>query len=242
MPAEGRPCKQTSLRRAVWDLLCLPSPLCIHPWDLGWPVECGCWSRASGAVQLLLEPSWSAEAARGARAGALRRETGCQGQRLGSAPSREEGGSSWMGCLPQGVCRLPATMQVTPGKAIGTAQLMPLWQEQEPVVAVFKSLGLGRWLCEGSSWPHPSFCWPWSCSLCPALLFPWSLNALLSTSLCPVSRPLVLARACLLAALWPFSLLIMATTHHLCRCPAPLCVFTHSCTFTSSLWLTQSPF
>lgn len=188
MPAEGQPCKQTSLRRAVWDLLCLLSPPSIHPWDLGRPVECGCWSRASGAVQLLLEPSWSAEAARGGAAPAPRRETGWRGRRLGSATSRVGGrvllvGLPAPGCLPAS-CHHVSPRARPPGLAGGAGA-----GRRSSQVAGFGAAVQQLLTCEGSSWPHPSFCWPWSCSPCPALLFPWPLSALLSTSLCPQSCP-----------------------------------------------------
>lgn len=157
-------------------------------------------------------------------------------------PGGREGPPGWAACPRVFAGFLPPC--VTPGKATGTTQLTPLAGgagacRRGSQVAGFGAVAVQQLLtCEGSSWPHPSFCWPWSCSPCPALLFPWPLSALLSTSLCPFSRALVLARTCLLAALRPVSLLIMATARALCRRPAPLGMFTHSFTFTSSLWLT----
>lgn len=146
MPAEGQPYKQTSLTRAVWDLLCLLSPLSIHPRDLGRPVECGCWSRASGAVQLLLEPSWSAEAARGGAAPAPRRETGWWGTE--ARLSSRVGGRVLLVGLPAPGCLPAFCHHVSPrARPPGPPSSRHWLEEQGPVVAVLKSLGLGRLLC-----------------------------------------------------------------------------------------------
>ena len=172
---------------------------CSHPgwaceFTLGSGLACGAWLFTLGlggyaaSARTFLE-SW-----------------GCQGKGHSSPSSQVVGGSSWVGPGPQapGICQLPAAMHVTPGRTISSS----FWQAEPGAKTGFKSLHLRRLLLS-SRWfvwgPRGSYqLW------LPQEPRPSVSDALMSTPLCPAVP--ALTRTCLLALLWPFPVLPMATS------------------------------